>query len=175
VIRHNNFYYLCHEGAWYRSSSAAGPWSPAREIPEAIYAIPATDPAYNVTFVRAGTFDDSSGRMAYESSGGYYGKYYTGASVVYGTGWYHPGYYSRSAYWRYPYAYGYWGPYGPYGYSHSETYKVDSHEKDWEWELDGSKRRVYRYGPRNVVGGRYSMPESAGYESDGRPRPEPQP
>jgi len=178
VILHNNFYYLCHEGAWYRSSNPAGPWSPAREVPEAIYTIPATDPAYNVTFVRVGAFDESSGRMAYESSGGYYNRYYTGSSVVYGTGWYHPGYYSRSAYWRYPYAYGYWGPHGPYGYygwpygapyqgySHSETYRLNTLEKDWEWELDGSKRRVYRYGPRNVVGGQYVMPESNNFKGE---------
>jgi hypothetical protein len=179
VLLHNNFYYLCHEGAWYRAGSPNGPWAPAREVPEAIYTIPATDPAYNVTFVRVGTFDDSTGRIAYTSTGGYYGKYYTGSSVVYGTGWYHPGYYSRSAYWRYPSAYGYWGPYGGYGwpysgYSHSETYKLNTRETDWEWELDGTKRRVYRYGPRNVVGGQYTMPESDGYKGDGRQRPVPQ-
>ena len=176
VLLHNNFYYLCHDGAWYRSGSPAGPWSPAREVPEAIYTIPATDPAYNVTFVRVDAFDDSTGRVAYSSSGGYYGRYYTGSSVVYGTGWYHPGYYSRSAYWRYPYAYGYWGPhgyYGPYGwpgygaYSHSETYTVRRSETDWEWELDGTKRRVYRYGPRNVVGGEYVMPPSDNFRGEG--------
>jgi hypothetical protein len=164
VLLHNNFYYLCHEGAWYRAGSPTGPWAAAREVPEAIYTIPATDPAYNVTFVRVGTFDDSTGRVAYVSTGGYYGKYYTGSSVVY---------------WHYPHAYGYWGPYGGYGwpyygYSQSETYKVNTRETDWEWELDGSKRRVYRYGPRNVVGGQYTMPESDGYKGDGRQRPEPQ-
>jgi hypothetical protein len=174
VLLHNNFYYLCHEGAWFRSSSPVGPWTPAREVPEAIYTIPATDPAYNVTFVRVDAFDDSTGRAAYSSTGGYYGKYYSGSSVIYGTGWYHPGYYSRSAYWRYPSPYGYWGPYGApyYGYSHSETYNVKTDDTDWEWALDGSKRRVYRYGPRNVVGGEYVMPESDGYKGDGRQRPE---
>jgi hypothetical protein len=174
LIAHNNFFYLCHEGAWYRSGSSTGPWAPAREVPEAIYTIPATDPAYNVTFVRVGAFDDSTGRMAYESSGGYYGRYYTGTSVVYGTGWYHPGYYSRSAYWRYPYAYGYWGPYGPYGYghSHTETYRVNTRETDWEWELDGTKRRVYRYGPRNVVGGQYVMPASDNFKGGARQQPD---
>jgi hypothetical protein len=166
VLLHNNFYYLCHEGAWYRSPSPAGPWSPAREVPEAIYTIPATDPAYNVTFVRVDAFDDSTGQVAYSSTGGYYGRYYTGSSVVYGTGWYHPGYYSRSAYWRYPYAYGYWGPTAYY--SRSETYTVNRREQDWEWELDGTKRRVYRYGPRNVVGGEYVMPESDAYKRDNR-------
>jgi hypothetical protein len=173
VILHNNFYYLCHEGAWYRSSGANGPWVTAREIPAAIYTIPASDPAYNVTFVRVNSFDDSTGRVAYSSTSGYYGVYWTGSTLVYGTGWYHPGYYSRSAYWRYPHAYGYWGPYGwPSGYIHSETYEVNLSAKDWEWGLDGSKRRVYRYGPRNVVGSEYVMPESNIYKGDGRRRPD---
>jgi len=174
VILHNNFYYLCHEGAWYRSTSPQGPWVTAREVPEALYTIPATDPAYNVTFVRVDSFDDTTGQVAYSSSGGYYGRYYTGSTVVYGTGWYHPGYYSRSAYWHYPHAYGYWGPYGwPHSQVQSETYRVNLSEKDWEWELDGSKRRVYRYGPRNVVGSEYVMPESNVYKGDGRQRLEP--
>jgi hypothetical protein len=44
---------------------------------------------------------------------------------------------------------------------------------DWEWSLDGSKRRVYRYGPRNVVGGQYVMPESNIYKGDGKDRDDP--
>jgi len=65
VILHNNFYYLCHDGAWYKSTSPPGPWQVATELPEAIYDIPATDPAYNVTFVRLDSFDDSSDQVAY--------------------------------------------------------------------------------------------------------------
>ncbi len=97
VIKHNNYYYLCHEGAWYSATDPLGPWRVAREIPEAIYTIPPTDPAYNVTFVRVDSFDDSSGEVAYSSTSGYYNRYYTGATVVYGTGWYYPGYYNHSA------------------------------------------------------------------------------
>jgi len=176
VIMHNNFYYLCTEGAWYSSTAPTGPWRAATEIPEAIYTIPPTDPAYNVTFVRVEPFDDSSNEVAYTSTSGYYSRYYTGSTMVYGTGWYYPGYHHRSAYWRYPhtYGYGYRGyrgaryPYG-YGYSHSETYNVDTREKDWEWDLDGNKRRVYNYGPRNYVGsGEYLMPESDNYKGDGK-------
>ena len=121
VIQHNNFFYLCHEAAWYSSSQPQGPWEAAREVPEAIYTIPATDPAYNVTFVKLDSFDDSSGRAAYVSTSGYYSAYYTGNSIVYGTGWYYPGYYHGSAYWRYPHTYGrygwhggYYGAWGPY-------------------------------------------------------------
>jgi hypothetical protein len=170
VLMHNNFYYLCHDGAWYSSSSPAGPWRAALQVPEAIYNIPPTDPAFNVTFVHLESFDDSSKKVAYRSTSGYYGKYWTGSAVVYGTGWYYPGYYNRSVYWRYPYTYGYprayWDPYWHYGYHYSATYEVDLTQKDWEWSLDGSKRRVYDYGPRNYVGsGDYIMYDSKPYES----------
>ena len=175
VIRHNNFHYLCHEGAWYASTNATGPWQAALEIPEAIYTIPATDPAFNVTFVKLESFDDSSGRAAYVSTSGYYSRYYNGYTntMVYGTGWYYPGYYRGSAYWRYPYTYGgfgHWGGYYPYYYHSSETIDVTRpEEKDWIWDLDGSKKRVYSYGPNNnSVGGRYYMPKSLNDKADGK-------
>jgi hypothetical protein len=175
VIKHNNFYYLCHEGVWYSSSEPTGPWRGATEIPEAIYTIPPTDPAYNVTFVRVESFDDSSDEVAYASTSGYYSRYYSGSTMVYGTGWYYPGYHNRHAYWRYPHTYGYGygyrgrAPYSAYGYSHSATYRVNAPEKDWKWDLDGSKRRVYDYGPTNYIGsGEYQMPDSDNYKGDGR-------
>src|SRR5210317_1201255 len=175
VIRHNNFYYLCYEGAWYSSAKPEGPWQVATELPEAIYTIPPTDPAYNVTFVKLESFDDSSGEVAYKSTSGYYSRYYTPytRTVVYGTGWYYPGYYNRYSYWRYPHTYGYGGYrspyYYPHGYSHSATYRVNTREKDWEWNLDGTKRQIYDYGPANYVGsGTYKMPESDNYKGDGR-------
>jgi hypothetical protein len=171
VIMHNNFYYLCHEGAWYSSSRPDGPWRPATEVPEAIYTIPPTDPAFNVTFVRLDSFDDSSGEAAYKSTSGYYSRYWTGSSMVYGTGWYYPGYYNRSVYWRYPYTYGYgwWGPhYRPYPYNYSTTIEINRADKDWKWDLDGNKRAVYDYGPGNYVGGRYRMPNSDNYRGDGK-------
>jgi hypothetical protein len=171
VIRHNNFHYLCFEGAWYSSSEPRGPWRVARQVPEAIYTIPPSDPAFNVTFVRLEAFDDSSGRAAYVSTGGYYNRYYTGSTVVYGTGWYHPAYYDRSVYWRYPYSYGHYGPWGaywPYHHRYSETREFDRTETDWEWSLDGGKRRVYTYGPTNYVGGTYVKPASNIHQAGGR-------
>jgi hypothetical protein len=161
VIQHNNFFYLCHAGAWYASSGPQGPWSAARELPQAIYDIPPTDPAYNVTFVRLDSFDADSGRAAYVSTSGYYNRYYTGSTMVYGTGWYYPGYYRGAAYWHYPRTYGYygsWGAWGPYVPPVSQTLEIDRREVDWEWDLDGSKRRVYDYGPRNRVGEIYIPP-----------------
>jgi hypothetical protein len=175
VIMHNNFYYLCYEGAWYSSTQPEGPWRVATEVPEEIYDIPPTDPAYNVTFVRVESFDDSSNEVAYQSTSGYYNRYYSRYTntMVYGSGWYYPGYHNRYSYWRYPHTYGfggYRGPhYYPYGYSHSETYRVNPQEKDWEWDLNGNKRQIYNYGPTNYVGsGTYKMPESDNYKGDGR-------
>ena len=150
VIRHNNFYYLCDDGAWYLASAPTGPWVVATELPEAIYHIPPTDPAYNVTFVRLSKFDDSSGEIAYSFTDGYRGNYSNGAAVVYGTGWHHPGsvYYRggypvygryrpsyghgawyRPAYGRYGYR-GYYDPYGGYPRSTSVTLNTNVPEKD---------------------------------------------
>jgi len=175
VIMHNNFYYLCHDGAWYSASNPRGPWQAAIQVPEAIYTIPPTDPAFNVTYVRLESFDDSSQEVAYTRTGGYYNRYWTGASMVYGTGWHYPGYYNRSVYWRYPHTYGYprayWDPYWSHSYHYSATYQVDLAEKDWEWDLEGNKRRVYDYGNRNYVGsGEYIMYDSKPYEGDGNKR-----
>jgi hypothetical protein len=121
VIRHNNFYYLCHEGAWYFSESATGPWKVALQIPDEIYRIPATDPAYNVTFVRLGTEQGNQQEsVSYDYSGGYEGNFSTKVNVVYGTGWYHPSnvYWdsmNNPAYWHYGHTYGYNTGYHPVG------------------------------------------------------------
>ena len=121
IIKHNNFYYLCHEGAWYFSESATGPWKVALQIPDEIYRIPATDPAYNVTFVRLGTEqDEEKAYVNYDYSGGYTGSFSTRISVVYGTGWYYPSsvYWnsvSSPAYWHYGQTYGYNTGYHPVG------------------------------------------------------------
>jgi hypothetical protein len=175
VIMNNNFYYLCHDGAWFSSSNPKGPWRTAREVPEAIYTIPPTDPAFNVTFVELESFDDSTGEAAYKSTSGYYSRYWTGSSMVYGTGWYYPGYYNRSVYWRYPHTYGYgygaWGPYYPYPYryNYSATFEVNRPDKDWQWDLNGNKRAVYDYGPRNYIGGgTYVMPDSDNFKAGGK-------
>ena len=183
VIQHNNFYYLCHDGAWFSSTRPQGPWQVATEVPEAIYTIPPTDPAYNVTFVRLEAFDDSSDKVAYTKTAGYYRIYSNGYSTVYGTGWHYPGHihtgaYGYNSYWRYPYSYGVggWYPYGsrygygghygyyPYSYNSSATYSLESKDKDWKWDLEGNKRRVYDYAPQNYVGsGQYVLPDGSQY------------
>ena len=68
-------------------------------------------------------------------------------------------YYGRYGHRGY-YGYGYY----PYNYSHSATYSVDKEEKDWKWDLEGNKRRVYEYAPHNYVGsGQYVLPDGTLY------------
>lgn len=121
IFLHNNFYYLCYEAAWFHSSDPAGPWSTARTIPQGIYAIPPTDPAYFVTFVKpAAVQPEQSSEMWFEHNAGYVGEYSTGVTVVQGTGWYYPPWVwydpmGLPVYWSYPHTYGWprYG-YGPY-------------------------------------------------------------
>lgn len=114
VIRHNNFYYLCFEGAWYFSASPINSWKVATRIPDEIYAIPATDPAYNVTFVRLDTQqDEAQASVNYNYSSGYTGSFSTTVSVVYGTGWYYP----SSVFWDPLFGPSYWHYGSTYGYN----------------------------------------------------------
>jgi len=164
----------------------------ATEVPEAIYTIPPTDPAYNVTFVRLESFDDTSGRAAWSQTSGYNRIYYNGYSMVYGTGWYYPGHvqvnpYGYDTYWRYPYSYGYGAWYNPafggygfrgypgyYPYSTGFSVTVDKPEKDWKWDIEDGQRRVYEYAPQNYIGsGRYILPDGSIYGGEEGQQPDP--
>ncbi len=121
VFQHNNFYYLCHDAAWFLSTQPDGPWSVAHSVPDDVYRIPASDPAYFVTFVTPVKHaSNSRDRAHFEFNSGYLGEFSTGVTVVHGTGWnyapwlwYDPvGY---PVYWSHPYTYGgHTGRYGPY-------------------------------------------------------------
>jgi len=121
VIKHNNFYYLCYDGAWYFSEFPTGVWKLALDIPEEIYRIPVTDPAYKVTFVRLDSEqEETQDYVNYSYTGGYRGSFSTRDGVVYGTGWHYPSnvYWdsaNRPAYWNYGMTYGYNTGYHPVG------------------------------------------------------------
>ena len=114
VIKHNNFYYLCYEGAWYFSETPAGAWKVAMQVPAEIYRIPASDPAYNVTFVKLDSSQpEKKDYVNYHYSSGYKGSFSTRVSVVYGTGWYYP----SSVYWDSANGPAYWNHGRTYGYN----------------------------------------------------------
>ena len=128
VIRVGSDYYVCYQGAWFKSSSPQGPWQIAESVPKEIYSIPASSPVYNVTYVTQTTTSDGDVEASYTA--GYMGMFVTGmavgAVIGWGTGYYYPPYYypAYGYYYGYPRTYGVgyygaygggYGVYGPYG------------------------------------------------------------
>lgn len=113
VIRAGDLYYLCLQGVWFRSTKPDGPWEVAPSVPKEIYAIPASSPVHNVTYVTQVT--TTSGTVQSSYTAGYMGAFVVGTAVgytvAYGSGYYYP------PYWYYPPAgYPVYRPYPmPYG------------------------------------------------------------
>ena len=121
VIKVGGFYYLCQNAVWYISDSPSGPWAVAVNVPQEVYTIPPSSPAYNVTYVHV--YDHTPKVVYVGYYPGYYGSYVYGGTVVYGTGYYYPYwygtvYYPRPVTWgvsvRYT-SYGGWGVRVGYG------------------------------------------------------------
>jgi hypothetical protein len=85
VVKLNNKYYACSNGAWYESDSAEGNWDVCTKVPEEIYTIPPSCPIYNATFVKVYDSDDDSVDVGYTS--GYDDSYVYGGILVFGTGY----------------------------------------------------------------------------------------
>jgi len=80
-------FYALDNGVWFVSNSPFGVWTAATWVPPVIYSIPRSSPLHYVTYVR---IYDATPEVVYEGyTPGYVGSYVaTGATVVYGTGWY---------------------------------------------------------------------------------------
>jgi hypothetical protein len=117
VIAYGAAYYLCYNATWYVAMSPGGPWSVAPKVPDEIYKIPPSSPAYHVTHVKIYGSDDTTVTTGY--TGGYTGVYSTSTTVVYGTGWYYPPYVWYDDY--YPYYYYYPTSYGRGTWYNSDT------------------------------------------------------
>jgi hypothetical protein len=96
VLRIDGEFWLCREGVWYQGPSAKGPWTVATHRPDDVESIPASNPHYNVKYVHVYNSTPDVVYMGYTP--GYYGSYYYGGCVVYGTGWYYRPWYGRSYY-----------------------------------------------------------------------------
>lgn len=92
VIKVGDLYYMCFQGVWFMSRSATGPWEAATSVPEAIYQIPASSPAHNVTYVTIVEDDDDDEWVTYATVAGYTGMMVAWGCVVWGSGWYYPPY-----------------------------------------------------------------------------------
>jgi hypothetical protein len=130
VIRVDDKYYVCHQGAWFVAASPTGAWMLADAVPTVIYTIPPSSPVYRVTYVRVYQTTPTTVTFGYTS--GYTLGYVSAGVVVYGTGYYYPPYIWPAPipiYYPYPYTFsgatwyntttGAWARggtvYGPYG------------------------------------------------------------
>ena len=153
VFKYGNLYYACNDGVWYVSNNATGTWTVATEIPEAIYKIPASNPHYNVTYVKV--YDVTPEVVYVGYTPGYYGSYYYSGAVVYGTGYYYQPWYGRYYYPRYP-TWGFHVTYNPYtgwGFGVSWTngpFRFTFHSGGSYWGAGG-----FRPYPRPSVRGGY--------------------
>jgi hypothetical protein len=98
-------YYVCRDAVWYTGSSPEGPWSVATTVPADIQSLPPSHPHYNVKYVYVYGSTPEGVYVGYVP--GYAGCYVAGPTVVYGTGWWYPGYYGPSCYWAYPATFGF--------------------------------------------------------------------
>jgi hypothetical protein len=134
IIKFGDLYYMCFQGVWFMARSATGPWEVASSVPKDIYTIPASSPAYNVTYVKVEKDEsDSDDWVKYVALAGYTGMMIAWGCTVWGSGWYYPPYVwyggAYPAYFWHPATYGaaaWYNPhtgvygrgvaaYGPYG------------------------------------------------------------
>jgi hypothetical protein len=130
VIRVDERYYVCYQGAWFVSASPTGAWILAESVPTVIYTIPPSSPLYRVTYVRV--YETTPTTVTFGYTSGYTMGYVSAGVVVYGTGYYYPPYIWPAPipiYYPYPYTFsgttwynpstGAWARggtvYGPYG------------------------------------------------------------
>ena len=125
-------FFACDRGIWFSASAPIGPWAVASSVPQAIYTIPPSSPAYPVTYVIQ--YEQSPDVVVSSYSSGYAGCYVSFGVSFWGTGYYYPPYayyppYGYPVYYPRPYTYGAYawynpatstyyrggGVYGPYG------------------------------------------------------------
>jgi hypothetical protein len=116
ILKVGDLYYMCFEGVWFVSRAANGPWTLADQIPQQIYDIPISSPAYDVTHVTVEDYDDDW--VTYASAAAYTGMMVAWGCAVWGTGYYYPPYLWGAGlypvyYPRYP-SYGYGARYNPW-------------------------------------------------------------
>jgi hypothetical protein len=104
IIQVKNKYYACDDAVWFVSDKAKGSWKVAASVPDVIYTIPPESSLYHVTFVRIYKVTDDEIYIGYTP--GYTGTYVYHTTIVYGTGYYWPGwygyrYYPRRSTWGY--------------------------------------------------------------------------
>ena len=163
------------------ADSPDGPWQLAREVPEAVYAIPPSSPVYNATYVRV--YETEPDAVWYGYTMGYLFGFPAWGTYVYGTGWAYPPYwynwpgYAYPIYYPRPVTWGlgaYYNPvrgaFGRYGYAYG-PYRGIAGVRSWNPRTGTYVRGGAAWGPRGSAGfvGAYNpRSDRAGYIAGGR-------
>ena len=111
VIKVDKKYYAVDDAVWFVANKPEGSWLIATSVPDEIYTIPPDSPMYHVTFVKIYGSTPEVVYIGYLP--GYTGTYVYHSTIVYGTGYYWPGWYGHRYYPR-PATWGFhvrWNPY----------------------------------------------------------------
>jgi hypothetical protein len=148
VLRVGGRYYCCHQAVWYESGAASGPWTVCVSVPQAIYTLPPSCPAYHVRYVNVYDYYPDYVTCGYMP--GYTGTYVYGPTIVYGTGYDYPGWYG-TAYFPPPCTWGFgayydpfacswgfdvglfWGGIGWFGHPFHDRWWRDHPDERWGW------------------------------------------
>ena len=89
VIHADGRYYAVQHGVWFVADSSLGPWAVADMIPAEIYTIPPSCPLYHDRYVYVYGATPDVCLRGYTP--GYMGAFVSDGVVVFGTGWWYPG------------------------------------------------------------------------------------
>ena len=140
VIYTGGRYWACRNAVWFVSDSAQGPWELADSIPPEIYTIPPVSPLYHLRY--AYVYGCTPDVVYFGYTPGYLGAFVDDGVVVYGTGWWYPGWYGDWWFgwpwtWGFGFQFSYWGggwfwrPAGPYWWYHHPWYMSRIYYDHW--------------------------------------------
>ena len=160
-------YWVCSNAVWFVSDSPLGPWEVTDTIPAEVYSIPPSSPFFHLRYVSV--YNCTPDYVYFGYTPGYLGSFISDDVVVYGTGWWYPGWYGNWWFgwpwtWGFGFDYSYWGggwfwrPVGYYWWNHSPWFMHRVYHEHWNPHWHPGDRNwirnnvnVYNRWPRNAV------------------------
>jgi len=157
VIHAAGRYYAVQHGVWFVADSALGPWAVADMIPAEIYTIPPSCPLYHLRYVYVYGATPDVVYVGYTP--GYMGAFVSDGVVVFGTGWWYPGWcgfippfycFGWPWTWGFGFRFSYWGggwfwrPAGNYWWFHNTPVSHRIFSEHWNVQRGAPNRTWIR-------------------------------
>jgi len=112
-VIHAGRYYAVHDGVWFVADAPTGVWIVADYIPAEIYSIPPSSPLYHDRFVYV--YGSTADYVYCGYTPGYLGAFAWDGVVVFGTGWWYPGWIGPDFWFGWPWTWGFGFEFGYFG------------------------------------------------------------